>query len=82
MYRFRFALLPVLAGWTLSGCGGDAPAEGEEGLTAAEERQLDEAAQRLDRAREDYEAGMAAQARADAAADAARAGSEPPGGSQ
>lgn len=77
--RFRETLPPMLAvASLLAGCGGDAPEDGEDGLTAAEERQLDDAAERLDAEREAYEAEIAAQARDDAAA-AVEAGAESDG---
>jgi hypothetical protein len=60
-------LATLAAGLPVAACGESEPAT-EDGLTAAEERRLDEAAQRLDREREGYEAELAAQARADAQA--------------
>ena len=57
------AMVAALA--ALAGCGGDA--DSREGLTRAEERQLDEAAARLDAATADYEAGLRQAAEQDSA---------------
>lgn len=64
---------PWLAAAPLSlliACAAEPGEEPPPGLTAAEDRQLDAAAERLDREREDYEAGLAAQQAADAASTA------------
>lgn len=68
--RFRRILPALTAGLLVISCGETETEDGADTLTATEGRQLDAAAERLDSEREAYEAGMAAQARADAAAAA------------